>query len=93
MKSKKAIILCASCGYKKVCEPEDTGLVELKNDTLSPRKFRCPGCGRAVAPRSFPDPQSELEGKAKEERLKAEHEAFVGEAMDFQRRFSEGADG
>lgn len=92
MNSRKVIILCASCGFKKVCDPDDTGLAEVKNDAMGPSKIRCPGCGRAVVPRKFPDPQAELEGRAKEERLKAEHEAFVGEAAEFQRKFSEGAD-
>lgn len=93
MNSNKVILLCSACDFKKVCALEETGLVELKNDSMSSRKFRCPWCGRAVAPRKFPDPQADLENKAKEERLKVDHEAFVGESIEFQRKFSEESNG
>lgn len=92
MSKGKVILLCASCGWKRVCDGECSGLRELKTDTLSSRKFRCPGCGRGVAPRKFPDPQAEADRKAKDDRLKAENEAFLGETIDFQRKFSEGID-
>lgn len=87
MSSKKVIILCSHCSWKRVCDVDDIGLHELKNDSMSSRKFRCPGCGRAVAPRKFPDPQREMELAAKEERVKAENEAFMAQHAEFQKNF------
>lgn len=89
MPSNKFILLCSHCGWKVISGPEFTGLKELKNDSMSSRKFRCEKCGRGVSPLRFPDPQSELDRKAKEERLKSENESFMDEAMEFQRSFRE----
>lgn len=88
-----SIFLCSSCGWKKVCDPDECGLVELSNDSLSARKFRCPSCGRAVAPRKFPDPQSELNKKSREESVKAEYDDWMAKSSDFQRKFIEARDG
>jgi len=87
MPSSNSILLCLSCGWKKVCDPDASGLLELKNDSMSSRKFRCPGCGRAIAPRSHQDPQSEMNRRASDERIKAENEVFINEVMDFQKNF------
>lgn len=92
MTKGKVILLCAYCGWKRVCGEECEGLHELKTDTLSCRKFRCLGCGRGVAPRKFPDPQADMDRRAKDERLKAENEAFMSETMEFQSKFVEGLD-
>lgn len=70
-----------------MCELEDTGLHELKSDSMSSRKFRCPGCGRAIAPRKFPDPQREMDLASEEKRIKEENEAFIIEHAEFQRNF------
>lgn len=92
MAKGKVILLCSSCGWKLVCDNDCPGLTEVKTDTLSARKFRCKGCGRAIAPRKFPDPQAEANMKANEERLKSENEAFMSETMDFQNKFVKGLD-
>lgn len=88
-----SIFLCSFCGWKRVCSPDKSGLVELSNDSLSARKFRCPSCGRGVAPRKFPDPQSDVDKRAKEEFTKAEYEDWMAKSVDFQRNFIEARDG
>ena len=87
MARKKSIILCEYCGWKRVCDPDSSGLHELKSDSMSGRKFRCPGCGRAIVPRPAPDPQSDVERQTKEERSKSEYEAWMERSLDFQRNF------
>lgn len=87
MPSKKVIILCAYCSWKRICDFDNIGLHELKSDSMSSRKFRCPGCGRAIAPRKFPDPQKEVELAAKEDKVKEDNEAFIIEHAEFQRNF------
>jgi DNA-directed RNA polymerase subunit RPC12/RpoP len=87
MANKKSIILCEYCGWKRVCDPDSSGLHELKSDTMSGRKFRCLGCGRGVVPRPTPDPQADVERQAKEERSKSEYEAWMERSVDFQRNF------
>ena len=87
MSSKKVILLCSHCSWKRVCEIEDAGVYELKSDSMSSRKFRCPGCGRAIAPRNFPDPQKDLDIEAREERIKSENEAFLVDHEEFQKKF------
>lgn len=89
MPSNKAILLCSACGWKQICNPDFDGVVEIKNDAMGSRKFRCPKCGRGVCPRSFPDPQSEMDRKARDNRIKSDNEAFMDETMEFQRRFIE----
>ena len=68
---------------------DESGLLELKNDSMSSRKFRCPGCGMAITPRPFQDPQRDLELKFKDEKIKKENEEFVAEANEFRRKFAE----
>ena len=85
--SKKSIFLCQACGWKRVCDPGSSGLLERKNDAESPSKFRCPGCGRGIVPRKFPDPQAETERRANEDRMKADNEAFLDETAQFQNKF------
>jgi hypothetical protein len=87
MSSKKVILLCSHCSWKRVCEIDDCGLYELKSDSMSARKFRCPGCGRAIVPRKFPDPQKDLERAAREERIRSENEAFLIDHEEFQKKF------
>lgn len=87
MADAKSIILCEYCGWKRVCDPKSSGLHELKNDSMSNMKFRCPGCGRGVAPRPAKDPQAEVERKAREERSKSEYEAWMERSIDLQKTF------
>lgn len=87
----KAIVLCVSCGWKTVAEENEIGLKELKNDTLSSKKYRCPGCGRAISPRKFGDPQKEQDRKENEDRMKKENEKWIKENLDFQKKFAEEA--
>jgi len=88
-----SILLCQSCGWKEVCELDRSVAVEIKNDSMSSRKFRCPSCGRGVVPRSFPDPQRELDLKSKDERIKSEMDEWTERSLDFQKRFLEDDDG
>ena len=85
----KHILLCTFCGWKRICGLEDPGLNEMKNDTLSSRKFRCPGCGRGVAPRKFKDPQKDLDDKLADEKAKAENEEFMKDSISYQESFLE----
>jgi len=87
--SKKSIFLCQACGWKRVCDPNSSGLLETKNDAESPSKFRCPTCGRGIVPRKFPDPQAENEMRASEERMREENQAFLDEVTQFQKKFIE----
>lgn len=87
------IFLCGSCGWKKVCRLEQSGMHELRSDTMSSRKFRCPSCGRGVAPRKFPDPQSEADRQSAETNLKIEYEDWLDKSMDHQREFLREKDG
>jgi predicted RNA-binding Zn-ribbon protein involved in translation (DUF1610 family) len=89
MPNRKSIFLCSKCGWKRVSGLEDSGLIELKNDTMSSRKFRCPQCGLAITPRPCQDPQSELERKFEEERLKRENESFIADSDEFRKKFVE----
>jgi transposase len=87
------IFLCSSCGWKKVCGMDDSGLREVSNDTISSRKFRCPSCGRAISPKKFPNPQSEMDKTAAEKSMKLELEAWMAESAEFQSKFIEAKDG
>lgn len=87
MNRSKSIFLCEYCGWKRVCETESSGLHELKSDSMSGRKFRCLGCGRAIVPRPAPDPQRDLDRKSKEEKSKSEYESWMQRSMEFQRNF------
>lgn len=94
MANKMFMFLCSSCGWKRVCPLEESGLFELKSDALSARKFRCPQCGRAMCPRASSDPQADLEMNIEEDRLRRENESFIEETEQFQKNFLNGiADG
>jgi len=93
MPNKISIFLCQACGWKRVSDLDNSGLTELGNDTMSARKFRCPKCGRAIAPRQAPDPQSDIDLKAKEERTKSENEAWMLQHTEFQKSFLEELNG
>lgn len=89
MPDEPRIFLCQSCGWKRVCPIDASGLVELANDSMSARKFRCPFCGRGIAPRKFPDPQAEVERLAHEQATKSEHERWLETSLEYQRSFLE----
>ncbi|NDD53769.1 hypothetical protein EBZ39_07805 [bacterium] len=88
----KVIVLCSSCGWKRITDGDKIGLAELKNDSLSSKKYRCPGCGRGVSPRKFSDPQEEQDRKNKEEIMKKNEEKWRQENLDFHVRFMEEAE-
>lgn len=75
-----------------MCDPDSSGLHELKNDSMSGRKFRCLGCGRGVVPRPAPDPQYEVDMKVKEEKSRSEYEDWMEKSIDFQRNFVKARD-
>jgi hypothetical protein len=85
--SKKQILLCDYCGWKKICDQGSSGLHELKNDTLSSKKFRCPNCGRAVSARSFKDPQGEADRKSHETKIEEDNKKWMEENTQFQEKF------
>lgn len=87
------IFLCSSCGWKKVCGLEDSGLLETSNDTMSSRKFRCPSCGRGISPNKFQNPQAEVDRAAAERSMKSEMDAWMAKSAEFQRKFIEARDG
>lgn len=83
----KFIILCQSCGWKTISDLSDCGLYELKNDSMSSKKFRCPKCGRAITPRPISDPQSELERRKEDEKLEEQKKDWIKENIAFQKEF------
>lgn len=85
--ARKYILLCQSCSWKLVSDLSESGLYELKNDSMSSRKFRCPQCGKAVVPRKIKDPQEEQNRKAESERLKQENKKWMEENIKFQNNF------
>ena len=85
----KVILLCSSCGWKRISDEGNIGLKELNNDSMSSKKYRCLGCGRAVAPRKFKDPQEEQDRKNREEMMKKNEEAWRQENLDFHSSFME----
>lgn len=87
--AKIYILLCSSCDWKIVSDLSDTTLHELKNDTMGGRKFRCPRCGKAVSPRLAPDPQSDLDRKKEEDRLRHQNKKWMEENIQFQKNFNE----
>lgn len=84
--AEKFILLCG-CGWKMVSDLNNTGLHELKNDTMSARKFRCPSCGFAVCPRKIKDPQAELERKKLDDRIAEENRSWLEESKKAQEQF------
>lgn len=84
--SEKFILLCASCSWKKISDLEED-VIELKNDSMSSRKFKCEKCGRAVVPRKIKDPQSDLDKKIKEQKIQEENENWIKENINFKNKF------
>lgn len=83
----KKILLCSWCNWKRISDLNDPDLKELKNDSMSARKFRCPKCGRGVAPRPIKDPQKELELKNQETTIQQENKKWIEEIVQFQEEF------
>lgn len=77
--AEKYILLCG-CGWKRISDLSDGDLFKLKNDTMSSRKFRCPGCGFAVTPRPAKDPQSELEDRLAEQKARDDYARWLEES-------------
>jgi DNA-directed RNA polymerase subunit RPC12/RpoP len=86
-----SIVLCQYCGWKFVGDVENSGLVELKNDTMSSKKYRCQGCGRGVVSRFAKDPQQEVDRKIEEEKMNQEKQNWIQENIDFRSKFLEEA--
>jgi len=83
----KFILLC-NCGWKAISDlRDDIGIVELKNDTLSSRKFRCPSCGLAITPRKMKDPQSELDRERMDHEMAEENKKWLEESIEKQAKF------
>lgn len=85
--SDKYILICNSCSWKLISDLKDSNLYELKSDTLSSKKFRCPTCGRAVCPRAAADPQREQDNKANSEKMIEENKKWMQENIKFQEEF------
>jgi ribosomal protein S27AE len=83
----KYILLCDYCGWKVISDFKKTNIYELKNDTLSNKKYRCEKCGRGVCLRKFQDPQSELDKKIQEDKIKKETEEWIIKNMDYRKNF------
>jgi hypothetical protein len=83
------MLLC-ECGWKEILDSDLSGApTELKNDTMSSRKFRCPKCGFAITPRPAADPQSELRRKLEEERAAEENRRWLEESERQTKEFME----
>jgi hypothetical protein len=88
MKMIEKFLLLCNCGWKKISDLKgDIGAVEIKNDTLSARKFRCPSCGFAVAPRKIKDPQLELDRANKDKEMIDENKKWLEESIEKQSKF------
>lgn len=86
--SGKFMLLCG-CGWKMVSDLSETGLYEVRNDAMGPRKFRCPVCGFAVTPRPTKDPQSEADRKAAEIKVAEEDRRWLEESARERAEFME----
>lgn len=85
--TEKFMLLC-NCGWKKISDLKgDVGAVELKNDTLSNRKFRCPRCGFAVTPRKTKDPQFDLDRAKKDMETENQNKKWLEESVEKQIEF------
>lgn len=84
--NEKFLFLCG-CGRKSVSGLEDSGMVEIKNDTLSNRKFRCPSCGFAITPRKTKDPQADIERFRKEKEMAEETKKWLEDSVERQVNF------
>jgi DNA-directed RNA polymerase subunit RPC12/RpoP len=83
----KYLLFCDYCNWKKISNLEGDDVLELKNDSMSSRKYRCLNCGRAVSPKKIKDPQKEMEKKAKEQSLKKENEKWAEDNFKFKENF------
>lgn len=86
--SKKYIFFCDYCNYKIISDLDNLGLRELKNDTMSAKKYRCPKCGRASTLKNTKDPQSDIERNKEEARIKEENEKWIKENIEFKVKFN-----
>lgn len=84
----KFLLLCG-CGWKMISDLSETGLYEVRNHTMGPRKFRCPSCGFAVTPRPAKDPQSEADSKAADARAAEENKRWLEESARERIKFME----
>jgi hypothetical protein len=91
--SKKCVLICDFCNWKSICDFENINLYELKNDTLSNKKYRCPNCGRAITPRKTKDPQSDIEKNNEENKIKEEDEKWIQDNIKFQINFKKEENG
>jgi hypothetical protein len=86
-------ILMCGCGWKKTTDLKDKNIHELKNDTMSSRKFRCPSCGKAVTPRHAKDPQSELDARIRSEKIAEDNRRWLADSLKAQEKFLKETDG
>lgn len=85
--SEKFLLLCG-CGWKMISDLKgEVGAVELRNDTLSSRKFRCPSCGFAITPRKTEDPQADMDRKKKDQSMAEENKRWLEESVEKQAKF------
>ena len=83
----KFILLC-QCGWKRITDLSgEAPALELKNDTLSGRKFRCPSCGMAVAPRKTKDPQAKIDMSRMEAEAEEENRRWLEDSLERQHDF------
>lgn len=84
---EKFMLLC-TCGWKRVSALDSLeDVVELHNDTLGARKFRCPSCGFAVTPRKSKDPQSEVDKLRLEQEMERENRRWLEDSAEKQVKF------
>lgn len=85
----KHIFFCDYCGWKKISELENNDIFELKNDSLSNKKYRCQNCGRAVVAKKIQDdPQKTLEEKKQKEKIEADNKKWIEEYIQQQINFA-----
>lgn len=84
----KYILLCDYCSWKTISDLDSLKSQEIKNDTLSCKKFRCPKCGRAVSAKKIKDPQKDLEKQKEELRVQEENKKWMDESIAFQINFN-----
>ena len=84
--NEKFILLCAFCSWKKISDLKDD-VVELNNDSMSGKKYKCEKCGRAIVPKKIKDPQSELNKKIKEKEIEEENKNWMKENVEFRKNF------
>jgi histone acetyltransferase (RNA polymerase elongator complex component) len=82
----KLLFLCR-CGWKLISSLKDIQIKELKNDTLSNRKFRCPSCGFAISPSKMKDPQADIERAKKEKEMTEDTKKWLEESIEKQINF------